>query len=294
MSKLNEVEAAGIETLKLDVTSDSSIADCVSRISDLTATDGRGPSLDALINNAGLVYRMPIVDSDMNRVRELFDGNFFPIISLSQAFLPLLLNAAVSASRDNADSGWWGWLSGQTRRPVIVNNTSIGCLQPGGAVPWQGVYSATKSAVAQLTETMRLELAPLGIDVVNLCTGMVTSRIFANDREKTGAKLPKTSVYYDISKDARAAIEEAMTGAGVEALSCDARPWAANVVRDVDRANPPRWIFRGNGAGIYGTITTVLPWLSELLTQFHRYATGVVVLERAIRDRGGITKLKIS
>lgn len=293
MSKLKEVEAAGIETLQLDITSESSIANCVRQISDLTVKDGRGPSLDALINNAGTVYRMPIMDLDLNKTRDLFEGNFFSIISMSQAFMPLLLRAAVSDDSEGTRS-WWEWLWGRKKRPVIVNNTSIACLQPTGAVPWQGAYNASKAATAQLTENMRLEMAPLGIDVVNLCTGMVTSRIFANNREATGAKLPKTSVYYDTSKAARSAIEECMTGSAIEAVSCDAAPWAAQVVRDIDRPSPPRWIFRGNGAGTYGTLTRLFPPLGEILTQFHKHANGVVALERAIREKGGISKLKIS
>jgi len=70
MSKLEQVQTAGIETVQLDTTSDECIAGYVDRIQKLT--DG---SLDTLLNNAGAGYSMPLIDLDLDKTRELFELN---------------------------------------------------------------------------------------------------------------------------------------------------------------------------------------------------------------------------
>jgi NAD(P)-dependent dehydrogenase (short-subunit alcohol dehydrogenase family) len=98
LKKLQETEAAGIESMQLDVTSLDSIKVAVSKISELT-----GGSLDALLNNAGAGYNMPFLDLDTQKVRDLFELNVFSNISTIQAFAPLLIKA----------------------RGMVINNTSI-------------------------------------------------------------------------------------------------------------------------------------------------------------------------
>ena len=60
---------------------------------------------------------------------------------------------------------------------MIVNNTSIVSVIP---FPFQGVYNASKAALASLTDTLRLELSPFDIDVVDLKTGVVKTQFFDN------------------------------------------------------------------------------------------------------------------
>ncbi len=60
---------------------------------------------------------------------------------------------------------------------MIVNNTSIVGVIP---MPWQGVYNASKAALASLTDTLRLELEVVGVNVVDLKTGAVKSGFFGN------------------------------------------------------------------------------------------------------------------
>jgi 1-acylglycerone phosphate reductase len=50
----------------------------------------------------------------------------------------------------------------------------MGCSQIAG-VPLQGIYNASKAAAASLTKTLRLELEPFGIKVVDMKTGAVKS-----------------------------------------------------------------------------------------------------------------------
>lgn len=277
-SKMQVVAAKGIETVQLDVTDPESIASCVGHIESLTP-DG---SLDALVNNAGAVYRMPVLDLDMAKTRQMFDLTLFAIIATTQAFFPLLLRAAQSPRSDG-------------KKPLIVNNTSVASLIPAGSVPWASAYNASKAAAASLTETMRYELAPLGVTVVNLVTGVVQSNIFDNAvaaaAASEGVKLPRSSVYYDTSAEARAAIELSMSGADVMATSIDTATWAARIVRDVDKARPAHWVWRGFGVWT-GWLLMLLPvgsydWLMKR-------SFGIDMLERAIKEKGGVSKLKLS
>ncbi|GJC84093.1 short-chain dehydrogenase cctT [Colletotrichum liriopes] len=153
-SKLKQCTAAKIETLQLDVKSDSSISTCVSQVAELT--DG---SLDALLNNAGAGYSMPLMDATMEKTRDVFDLNVISLISVTQAFLPLLMKRSSSSGS------------------MVINNTSISSV---GGMPWQVVYNSSKAAAASITAGMRLELAPFGIKVVDLKTGTVTSNFLDN------------------------------------------------------------------------------------------------------------------
>src|SRR5262245_40274543 len=99
-SKIAHFTSQGIETLTLDVTSQSSIAECVSRVSALT-----GGKLDILLNNSGGNYPMPLVDASLDDARKLFDLNVWAVLAVTQAFLPFLLKS---------DHGG-----------MIVNNTSM-------------------------------------------------------------------------------------------------------------------------------------------------------------------------
>lgn len=82
-SKMSQMKTLGIETLTLDVLSESSIAACVNKISDL----------DILVNNAGSGYTMPVSDVSIAEAKKLFDLNVWSYIAVTQAFLPLLLKS---------------------------------------------------------------------------------------------------------------------------------------------------------------------------------------------------------
>ncbi|CEL04978.1 Putative IBR finger domain protein [Aspergillus calidoustus] len=156
MAKLKlakERSNTGIETIQLDTLSSESIAACESQIKTLT-----GGTLDALVNNAGAGYSMPVSDMEISKARDLFELNVWSLIAVTQAFLPLLL---ASTHEDGA---------------LLINHSSLsGVIAASG--PIAGAYNASKAAVASLTQTMRLELAPFNIKVLNLVTGAVPLHI---------------------------------------------------------------------------------------------------------------------
>ncbi|KAK3381796.1 IBR finger domain protein [Podospora didyma] len=252
-SRLKDAEAAGIETVQLDTLSDASIAASVSRVAELT-----GGSLDALINNAGAAYSLPLMDVDLDKARGLFDLNVFSVLAVTRACLPLLLKSTAP------------------RGAMVINNTSA-ASQTAGTVPFQGIYNASKAAAASLTEVLRLELAPFGVRVINLVTGSVKSNFFDNAPKAT---LPPGSMY----NVAKAEIEEAMTGKDTDKNGADQAEWASQVVGDLSRSSPPHWVWRGTYVR--------LVWLASFLPLgvFDgkvKKMYGLDVLERKVKEEAG-------
>lgn len=209
--KMADLAELGIRTLPLDVSSEESIKSCIGKI----------PRLDILINNAGASYTMPLADVDISKAKNLFDTNVWGCIALTQAFLPQLLASPAG---------------------LIVNHTSVGA---GMALPFQGVYNASKAALSMLSNTLRLELEGFGIKVVELRTGGVATNIVKNIQANE-PKLPGGSIY----EPARDDVEKALRSEWVEqrGLGISAEQWANEVVADLLRENPPAVIWRGESA----------------------------------------------
>ncbi|KAK0649931.1 short-chain dehydrogenase [Cercophora newfieldiana] len=233
VSKLSPLAEQGIETLALDVTSASSIAAAFSAVS--SALSATGPGLNILVNNAAGSYTMPVVDASLDEARALFDVNVWSHIAVTQAFLPLLLRpTAPSASAEPHHPA----------KAMIVNHTSVGSR---AALPFQGIYNASKAALAMLTETMRLELAAFGIRVIDLKTAGVHTNIIANNNVNAkSARLPAGSIY----EPARKVVEEAMSQEGLKDRGIPPEQWAAEVTTVLLGKNPPAVIWKGEGASL--------------------------------------------
>jgi NAD(P)-dependent dehydrogenase (short-subunit alcohol dehydrogenase family) len=123
----------GILLTKLDVTDKASIQSAVA-----AGTDKFG-SIDVLVNNAGYGAFGALEVAPEEEIRKQFDVNFFGLIAVTQAVLPVM--------RGQKDG-------------IIINVSSV-----GGKVtfPFSSLYHATKFAVEGLTESMQYELNPCGI-----------------------------------------------------------------------------------------------------------------------------------
>ena len=242
LSRMKRIAAFGIETLTLDVLSESSIAECVQKVA----------SLDILVNNAGAQYLMPLADVSIPEARQLFDLNVWSHIAVTQAFLPLLLKSP---------------------KGMIVNQTSIGAVS---TLPFQAVYNASKSALAMLSDSLRLELQPFGIKVVDLRTGVVKTNLIANLKETKRLSLPKSSIY----DPAKEVVERALRQEGFENVGMPAEQWARQVVHDLLNKNPPSVIWKGKSARL-AWIATLLP--SGMFDGMVNKLTGMDVVEQIIQ-----------
>jgi uncharacterized protein len=106
--------------------------------------------VDVLVNNAGASMQgLTWVAGDRPEARTVFETNLWS---------PLALVAAVAPEMVNRGEG------------VIVNTGSMAQVSP---FPHLGHYSASRAAVASITQTMQLELGPRGVRVVELALGPV-------------------------------------------------------------------------------------------------------------------------
>jgi short-subunit dehydrogenase len=134
--KLKYLKARGAEILELDVTQDESMKSGVDRIK------SECDRLDILINNAGYGSYGALEDVPMEEARHQFEVNVFGLGRLTQLVLPQMREQSFGK---------------------IVNITSVGgkIYEPLGS--W---YHASKFAVEGLSDCLRLELQPFGIDVI--------------------------------------------------------------------------------------------------------------------------------
>ena len=208
LAKMKDLEAMGITTLELDVLSEKSIAACVSQVSQLT-----GGRLDILINNAGGGYNMPVSDIEIPKAKELFDLNVWSYITVTQAFLPLIIKA----------------------KGLIVNQTSISSVEP---TPFSSVYHASKAAAAAFSDHQRIELKPFGVRVVDLKTGCVATNFHSN--RLGDSRIPEGSIYEPMREEAN----QALAGAHFNQRE-ELEVWASNVADDLLMTDPPARIWRG-------------------------------------------------
>jgi NAD(P)-dependent dehydrogenase (short-subunit alcohol dehydrogenase family) len=145
LDRMKSLADAGARLLALDVTDDGSMTAAVKTVMQET---GR---IDVLINNAGYGSYGALEDVPPEEARRQFDVNLFGLARLTQLVLP-----AMRAQR-----------SGR-----IVNISSIGGKFGEAFGCW---YHATKFAVEGLSDSLRMELHPLGIDVVVIQPGATHS-----------------------------------------------------------------------------------------------------------------------
>ena len=124
-------------------------ADC-QRLID--ASFDRFGRLDTLVCNAGFGFLQPVHLTHSERMRAMFETNFFGTFHCITAAMPRLL-------RQPLRDGWRGQL-------MIVSSAAA-----RRSLPYFGGYSATKSAQLSLGEAMRIELAPQKIAVTTVHPG---------------------------------------------------------------------------------------------------------------------------
>lgn len=157
--KLLEKEAGSLtknggrlDILTLDVTDNASVAAAAAEVDALT--DSRG--VDVLVNNAGYGQMGPVEEVSDAELRRQYDTNVFGLMAVTRAFLPRM--------RARGDGR-------------IVNVGSIGGRY---TFPLMGAYNSTKYAVESLSDALRNELAPFGIDVSIIEPGPIATEF--NDR----------------------------------------------------------------------------------------------------------------
>jgi NAD(P)-dependent dehydrogenase (short-subunit alcohol dehydrogenase family) len=140
------LRSTGIEPVTLDITDPEQVAALAVRVVD----DGR--ALHALVNNAGIQVNGPVEALPMDQWRWVFEVNLFGHVAVTQALLPALLRS-------------------QGR---VINISSVGGKV---AMATYGAYAGAKFALEAVSDSLRREIAPLGVHVVVIEPGGVRTEI---------------------------------------------------------------------------------------------------------------------
>jgi NAD(P)-dependent dehydrogenase (short-subunit alcohol dehydrogenase family) len=185
---------AAIIPLELDVTNGESIKQAADSVTRQVGEAG----LFGLVNNAGIAIGSPLEFIPLAQLRRQFEVNVVGQIAVTQALLPLLRRA----------------------HGRIVN---MGSIAGRGTIPLTGPYSASKHALEALTDALRLELYPWGIEVSIIEPGAVATPIWDTSLRTSmdvESEIPAEGrhLYQAVAKS----IREAMSQAAARAIPPDA------------------------------------------------------------------------
>jgi short-subunit dehydrogenase len=144
------------------VTVAGDVTDDAARKRALEAAQAGLGGLDILINNAGINAHGRFATASPDRLRPIFEVNFFAAVELIRAALPVLRNG---------------------RQPMIVN---IGSILGKRGCPHKSEYSASKFALHGFSESLRAELAHDRIDVLVVAAGPTDTEQVDNLLEDQG------------------------------------------------------------------------------------------------------------
>jgi NADP-dependent 3-hydroxy acid dehydrogenase YdfG len=128
----------GIRTVELDVNDDASVAAAVKKV---LAEAGK---IDVLVNNAGIASAGVTEAFTADQAKAIFDTNVIGLLRVTNAVLPSMR---------------------QKRDGLVIN---IGSILGRVTFPFFGIYGASKMAVEALTDSLRLEVSQLGVEVVEV------------------------------------------------------------------------------------------------------------------------------
>lgn len=138
LAYLDTFDSSRIAKVIMDVTNEDAIK------AGVEAAKNKFGGIDVLVNNAGLGYFGTIEESNEKDVRQMFEVNVFGLDNVTKAVLPIMR---------------------AQKQGVIINISSALGLT---SIPTLGWYSATKFAVEGYSNALRQEVAPLGIQIMNV------------------------------------------------------------------------------------------------------------------------------
>jgi NAD(P)-dependent dehydrogenase (short-subunit alcohol dehydrogenase family) len=218
------IRDTGIEPVIIDITDPAQIENLAGQF--------RG-TLRALVNNAGIAANAPVETLPLSEWRRSFEVNLFGHVAVTQAFLPALL---LSKGR-------------------IVNISSVGGKV---AMATYGAYAGSKFALEAMSDALRRELAPHGVQVVVVEPGGVktemSDRGIATANRLAAEMTPDQRGRYGPMMQAIVSHTRAFTEAGVPADR------AALVIADAVTDRRPRIRYTiGRDAATLTRLTRILP-----------------------------------
>lgn len=214
--------AGNIDVRALDVTQFERIAECVDGV---VRDYGR---VDVLVNNAGFAVAGFIEDVKLDELRMQFETNFFGAVAMTKAVLPVMRKQG----------------SGH-----IIQISSIGGMQ--GTLSLSS-YSASKHALEGWSESLRLEVRPLGIKVVLVEPGAFATDIWTRGAVMAKEAVKETSPNHQRSLRMRSAVEKIP--------KADPIAVAKMIVAIAQDPNPKLRYLVGRDAKMQLAFKRLLPW----------------------------------
>ena len=236
--RMEHLTESGVRPLAMDVTDDQSVQSAVKQI---LAETGR---IDVLVNNAGYGSYGALEDVPLAEARAQFEVNVFGAARLTQLVLPHMR---------------------EQRSGTIVNVTSMGgkIYTPLGA--W---YHGTKFALEAISDCLRMELKPFGIDVVVIEPGGIKTEWagIAADKVRT---VSGTGPYAPQGN----AVADSLSSESTQRRSSPPTLIAATIAKAVTARRPKTRYAVGYGAKPMIFLHALLP--NRTFDAFIRRATGV-------------------
>jgi NAD(P)-dependent dehydrogenase (short-subunit alcohol dehydrogenase family) len=202
-----------IDVLELDVDNENSAKTAIRQILD------QKQRIDVLVNNAGWGLWGCVEDVSIDEFKAQFETNFFSIIRLIQEVTPTMRKQG---------SG------------TIVNVSSV-----AGRIgfPASPAYISSKFALEGLSESLRLEMAPFGVNVVIIEPGVIKTN-FLNPM-KMSKRSESDTVYRDITVKVTSGVKM------MAEMGTHPKEVADTIVKAIKNENPlPRYIV-GNDASMF-------------------------------------------
>jgi NAD(P)-dependent dehydrogenase (short-subunit alcohol dehydrogenase family) len=159
LAELTKERPSAVEGVQMDVTDPASVEAAIARVS----------PIDHVVNNAGVAVMGAIEAVPLDEWRRQFEVNVFGVANVCRAVLPQMR---------------------QRGGGRIVNIGSVtGRLVP----PFQGVYGASKHALEGLSDALRREVEPFGIDVSVIRSSFVNTGF--GDQEQESLKKHRLDAY---------------------------------------------------------------------------------------------------
>jgi len=213
LDKIVNDECLPIKVLELDVDDEESVVNAIGKI-----MDEKG-KINTLVNNAGWGMWGTVEDVSIEEFKQQFETNFFSIIRMIQKVAPIMR---------------------KQKSGSIVNVSSV-----AGRIgfPVTPAYISSKFALEGLSECLRFELGPFGINIIIIEPGVIKTNFF--DSMKMAKKSNSDSVYNEITS-------KVVSGVKMMAeMGTEPKEVANTIIKSINAENPlPRYIV-GNDAMMF-------------------------------------------
>jgi NAD(P)-dependent dehydrogenase (short-subunit alcohol dehydrogenase family) len=226
-ASIEDLEADGCKTLALDVTSEESMQGAVRSVEE---AEGQ---VAALVNNAGIQEIGAIETVPLDRVRALFETNVFGPVRLAQLVLPGM------------------------RKQGSGRIVTVGSMNGKFTWPGTGYYCGTKHALEAISDALRHEARPFGVDVVLIEPGFVKTPL---GETAVARRVEDDDGPYAAYNAGVAEVASSYTKGALGMLACTPEAVADVVAKALDADGRPRARYRvAPSAGIFMSMRKVLP-----------------------------------